>query len=66
MESRNLPFEERDLEKDPGALPALQKAARKAGVSPASIQGSVPVIVVGDQILKGFNKGAIEKAWKGK
>ncbi len=66
MKSRNLPFEERDLEKDPGALPALQKAARKAGVSPASIQGSVPVIVVGDQILKGFNKGAIEKAWKGK
>jgi len=65
LKRQDLPFVERDLEKDPGALPALQKAARQAGVSPASIQGSVPVLVVGDQILKGFNAGAIEKAWKG-
>ena len=65
MKSQGIPFVEHDLEKDPAALPSLQKAARQAGVSPASIQGSVPVIVVGNQILKGFNPAALKKAWKG-
>ena len=62
FQAQGIPFVERDLEKDDGAPAALQAAARKAGMHPSAVLGSVPVIVVGKQIIKGFDASAVTRA----
>jgi arsenate reductase-like glutaredoxin family protein len=62
FKAQNISFTERDLEKDPGAVDALKTAARKAGMHPSSVLGSVPIVVVGKQLLKGFDPGAVKAA----
>ena len=66
MKAQNIPFRERDVEKDPRALGDLKSAARRAGMTAQSIGGSVPVFVVGDQVFKGFDPNRISAAVKGK
>lgn len=65
LESKKIPYLERDVEKDPKALSAMAEDARRAGVSPESLGGGVPVIVVGDKIFSGFNPQEIERALGG-
>ena len=62
LRANNIPFKERDVEKDPKALPDLKSAARRAGMTAQSIGGSVPVFVVGTSVQKGFNPSAIQEA----
>lgn len=64
MRAQNIPFQERDVEKDPKAISDLQKSARAAGIAPNSIAGSVPVFVVNGRVLKGFDPGAMTQALK--
>jgi glutaredoxin len=66
MRAQNIPFTERDVEKDPRALGDLKAAARRAGMTAQSIGGSVPVFVLGDQVFKGFDANRISAAVKGK
>jgi len=66
MRAQNIPFTERDVEKDPRALDDLKSAARRAGMTAQSIGGSVPVFVLGDQVFKGFDANRISAAVKGK
>ncbi len=58
LRSRNVPFVERDVEREPGAREAMQAAARAAGVTPRGI----PVIDFRGEIITGFNQGALERA----
>ena len=62
LRSNQIPFQERDIEKDPSARGDLSAAARKAGLNPKSVAGSVPVFVVGGKVLKGFQPKAIQAA----
>jgi len=62
FKAQGIPFVERDLEKDPAAVESLKESARKAGMHPSSVMGSVPVIVAGKQVLKGFDPASIKAA----
>jgi glutaredoxin len=62
LQSNKIAFVERDLEKDPGAMRALEEDAKRAGTTAQAVAGGVPVIVVGDKILKGFDPNAIQQA----
>lgn len=65
MKSNDIAFTERDVEKDPGALDDLRKAAEKAGVPFSSLARKVPVIVVNGKVLSGFDPGSIKAALGG-
>lgn len=58
LRERNVPFVERDIEREPGAREAMMQAAREAGVSPRGI----PVIDFRGEIIRGFDRGALERA----
>ena len=62
FKSQGIPFVERDLEKDSGAVESLKESARKAGMHPSSVLGSVPIIVAGKQVLKGFDPASVKAA----
>ena len=55
---RGIEFVERDVEREPGAREAMQRAARAAGVSPSGI----PVIDFRGRVIQGFDRGALERA----
>jgi glutaredoxin len=57
FKQRNVPFQERDVEKDPGAEAALQKRARAAGVR---VSG-VPVIDFMGELVVGFDVPRLER-----
>jgi glutaredoxin len=62
LTDQGIPFEEKDVETTPGASAELAASAAKAGVQTG---GGVPVFVVGDRILQGFDPDALLKAAKG-
>lgn len=62
LTEQGIPFEEKDVEKTPGASAELAAKAAQAGVQTG---GGVPVFVVGDRILQGFDPDALLKAAKG-
>ena len=64
LKANRISYRERDVEKDPKALQDLKAAARRAGMTAQSIGGSVPVFVVGTEVMKGFSPDAIEAAIK--
>ncbi len=58
LRSRQVPFVERDIEREPGAREAMQRAARTAGIQPRGI----PVIDFRGRIIQGFDQPALERA----
>jgi glutaredoxin len=62
LQQNKVAFVERDLEKDAKALPALREAAGKAGMDPKSVGGQVPVVVVGDKVMLGFDPNKVQAA----
>ena len=58
LRERNVPFVERDIEREPGAREAMMQAARTAGVTPRGI----PVIDFRGEIIRGFDRAALERA----
>ena len=63
LNEQGIPFEEKDVEKTPGASAELAAKAAQAGVQTG---GGVPVFVVGDHnIIQGFDPDALLKAAKG-
>jgi glutaredoxin len=62
MTSNRIAFQERDVEKDPRALDDLRADAQRAGVPYSALARKVPVIVVGDKVMPGFDPGAIQAA----
>jgi glutaredoxin len=55
LRSKNVPFVEKDIEKDPTAAAEMQAKARAAGKSPRG----VPVIDFKGTILLGYDQGAL-------
>ncbi len=64
LTNKGIPFQERDIEKDPNARPDMVQRAQKAGVSPSKLQG-VPVIWVKGQMMMGFDPDAVLRALNG-
>lgn len=58
LREQNVPFVERDVEREPGAREAMQQAAAAAGVQTRGI----PVIDFRGQIIAGFDRGALSRA----
>lgn len=58
LRQRGIAFVERDIERDPGARDAMQRAARAAGVRPSGI----PVIDFRGRVIQGFDQRALERA----
>ena len=58
LRERNVPFVERDIERDPGARQAMLEAARAAGVR----TNGIPVIDFRGEIITGFDRAALERA----
>jgi glutaredoxin len=58
LRSRDIPFVERDIEREPGARDAMMAAARRAGVR----TNGIPVIDVRGQVLAGFDRAALDRA----
>ena len=54
LKREDIPFVEKDVEKDPGASAEISAAARRAGIDPSQLSG-VPIIVVGDEVMMGFD-----------
>ncbi len=59
LQQQGISYVDRDVEKDPRAIPALKKAARRAGIPYQRIAGGVPVVVIGKTIIQGFDPVAI-------
>ena len=57
LAKRNIPYTERDIEKDPGAGAELKRKAKAAGVKATG----VPVFDVGGKILPGFDEGQLAR-----
>ena len=57
LRRRGVPFEEKDIERDPGARAEMQRKARAAGVSPSGI----PVIDFRGTLLTGFDQRRIDR-----
>ncbi len=58
FEAEGIPFEEKDIERDPGARQEMVARAQAAGVNP----GGIPVITIGSEVLTGFSEGAVAAA----
>lgn len=58
LRQRNVPFVERDVEREPGAREAMQEATQAAGVRPRGI----PVIDFRGEIIAGFDRARLEAA----
>ena len=57
MKSRGVQFEERDIERDPGARGSMQQALANAGKS----GNGVPVIDFRGTIIQGFDRASLER-----
>ena len=58
LTQNNIPFEEKNVERDPGALAEMQQKARAAGIQPSG----VPVIDARGTMLIGFDARALQRA----
>lgn len=58
LREQNVPFVERDIEREPGARQAMMEAAQAAGVSP----NGIPVIDFSGEIITGFNRARLQRA----
>ncbi len=58
LTDRGVPFEAKDIEKDPAALAELNEKKKAAG---KPRQGGVPWIDTGPELLTGFNVAALER-----
>ncbi len=58
LSQNNIPFEEKNVERDPGALAEMQRKARAAGIQPSG----VPVIDARGTMLIGFDARALQRA----
>ncbi len=61
---KGVPFEEKDLERDPGAREDMLARAKKAGVPESRLQG-VPILSVRGKIINGFDRAGIDRALGG-
>lgn len=61
LRAHNVPFIERDIEREPEAAQELMSRARAQGVPTSSI----PIIDVNGRLLVGFNPEALEQALRG-
>lgn len=57
LDRKKVPYEAKDIEKDPAAAAELKAKADKAGIK----MGSVPVIDVGGELMVGFDRAKLEK-----
>ncbi len=60
MKNVKIPFEKKDVEKDPQAQKELSCKALKAGVR----LSGVPVLDVGGKLMVGFDRDSLVNAWK--
>ena len=58
---KGVPFVEKDLERDPGAREEMLARAQRAGIPASQLQG-VPIIAIGNHVITGFSREAIDKA----
>lgn len=58
LREQHIPFEEKDIERDPAAAREMAERARAQGVP----LGSIPIIDVKGRLLVGFDPGAIQRA----
>lgn len=61
LQTRKIPFQEKDIEKSPAANKEMKTKAAKAGVR----VGGVPVLDVNGKIIPGFDRNAILQALDG-
>ena len=61
LKAKGIPFVEKDLERDPGAREEMLARAARAGVPQSQLQG-VPIIAIGNHVLTGFSREAIDRA----
>lgn len=61
LRANNIPFIERDIEREPDAARDMMARAREQGVP----TGSIPIIDVNGRLLVGFNPDAIQRALHG-
>lgn len=57
LKRKGVAFESKDIEKDPAAAAELRTKAKAAGVP----MGSVPIIDVNGELLRGFDRARLEK-----
>jgi glutaredoxin len=57
LRQRGVPFQEKDIERDPGARAEMQRKAQEAGVRPSGI----PVIDFRGRILTGFDQATMQR-----
>ena len=65
MKKEKIPFVEKDIEKDSSARGELERAAKKAGVPASSLNG-VPIFVIGQELLSGFDPSRIRQLARGR
>ena len=58
LRARNIPFVERDIERDAGAREEMARRAAQAGIP----TGSIPIIDFRGTMIQGFDRDAIERA----
>lgn len=63
MTRENIPFVERDVEKDPAALAAANASLIAAGLRSDADLHMLPVIDVRGTVFLGFDSCAVEQAW---
>ena len=56
LDRKKVPYEAKDIEKDPSAAAELKAKADKAGIK----MGSVPVLDVGGELMVGFDRAKLE------
>lgn len=61
LRGRNVPFVEKDIERDPGAQEEMVAKAQRAGVP----TGSIPIIDVRGRVMVGFSPPELERALAG-
>ena len=54
LKKKGIAFVEKDVEKEPSARSEIAAAAKRAGIDPSRLSG-VPIIVIGDRVLMGFD-----------
>jgi len=65
MKKEQIPFVEKDIEKDSGARGELERAAKKAGLPASSLNG-VPIFVIGQEMISGFDPSRIRQLARGR
>jgi len=64
LKLKGVAFVEKDLERDPGAREEMLARAQRAGIPASQLQG-VPIIAIGNHVITGFSRDAIDRALGG-